>query len=172
MLTGTAAVLLTVVDSRRTVNRHSDASSSSSSATVTSRNFAFSQKLNSTCRPSGSVSRREQFRDIVEIVRSKLSQLTTEMVRGTFPGTNADSSHRQVFSDCYGMALTSLSCHSDPGLSQSSIHLSFTNLLAHFFIMKMDWTTSTGLPCLDTNKEIRVRRLHTRSIVRKSRFRK
>ena len=65
-----------------------------------------------------------------------------------------------MFTDCYGTSLTSLPA--SRGGDQVSLHLSLTNILAHFFVMRMDWLLSTGLPCLLAEKEIRVRQLHNR----------
>ena len=81
MLTGTV-VLVTVVQSRRGVNRHSAPSSPSASVRplVLARHFAFSHKLNSTCQ-SSAVFGRQQFQDVVSIVRREVDQLTTELVR-------------------------------------------------------------------------------------------
>ena len=59
-------------------------------------------------------------------------------------------------------SLPTLPTGEGPSVSHSFLHLSFTNLLAHFFIMKMDWILSTGLPCLPGATELRVRRLHSR----------
>ena len=81
MLTGTV-VLVTVVQSRRGVNRHSAPSNPSASVRplVLARHFAFSHKLNSTCQ-SSAVFERQQFQDVVSIVRREVNQLTTELVR-------------------------------------------------------------------------------------------
>ena len=61
-------------------------------------------------------------------------------------------------------SLPTLPTGEGPSVSHSFLHLSFTNLLAHFFIMKMDWILSTGLPCLPGATELRVRRLHSRFV--------
>jgi len=129
---------------RRSVNRHRGSSSFSSRSlsTVTSRQFSFSHKLNASCL----FSRPEELESAVEMVRSDLAELEREM----------------VFTDCYGTSLTSLPA--SRGGDQVSLHLSLTNILAHLFIMKMDWLLSTGLPCLLTEKENRVRNLHNRLI--------
>ena len=136
---------------RRGVSRHredsSTASSTSSHTTVTSRQFSYSHKLNSTCQFSSHAEFDSgDFQDVLELVRSDLTRLRREM----------------VFTDCYGASLSSLPA--SPGMDHVSLHLSLTNILAHFFVMRMDWLLSTGLPCLVGEKEIRVRHLHNRLV--------
>jgi len=142
-----STLLLTLLVSatpRRALSRHRESSSTTSSSqpTVTSREFSYSHKLNSTCL----FSRSTELDSAVEMVRSDLADLRREM----------------VFTDCYGASLTSLAA--SPGPDHISLHLSLTNILAHLFVMRMDWLLSTGLPCLLAEKEIRVRQLHNRLI--------
>ena len=73
-----------LVSPRRSVSRHRDNSSSSSSSSrssrtgtvVTSRQFSFSHKLNSTCQ----FSRPAELDGALEMVRSDLADLRKEMV--------------------------------------------------------------------------------------------
>ena len=72
-----------LVSPRRSVSRHRDNSSSSSSSrssrtgtVVTSRQFSFSHKLNSTCQ----FSRPAELDGALEMVRSDLADLRREMV--------------------------------------------------------------------------------------------
>ena len=72
-----------LVSPRRSVSRHRDNSSSSSSSrssrtgtVVTSRQFSFSHKLNSTCQ----FSRPAELDGALEMVRSDLADLRKEMV--------------------------------------------------------------------------------------------
>ena len=75
-----------LVSPRRSVSRHRDNSSSSSSSSssrssrtgtvVTSRQFSFSHKLNSTCQ----FSRPAELDGALEMVRSDLADLRREMV--------------------------------------------------------------------------------------------
>ena len=62
---------------RRGVSRHRDSSSTASTqTTVTSRQFSYSHKLNSTCL----FSRSTELDSAVEMVRSDLADLRREMV--------------------------------------------------------------------------------------------
>jgi len=70
---------------RRGVSRHredsSTASSTSSHTTVTSRQFSYSHKLNSTCQFSSHAEFDSgDFQDVLELVRSDLTRLRREMV--------------------------------------------------------------------------------------------
>ena len=67
-----------------------------------------------------------------------------------------------MFTDCYGARLTSLPASLGTEVDHLALHLSLTSILAHLFVMRMDWLLSTGLPCLVGEKEIRVRNLHNR----------
>ena len=131
---------------RRGLSRHRESSSTASSQmTVTSRQFSYSHKLNSTCQFSSHAEFDSgDFQDVLEMVRSDLARLRREMDE----------------EDCYGASLSSLAA--SPGGDLVSLHLSLTNILAHFFVMRMDWLLSTGLPCLVGEREIKVRRLHNR----------
>ena len=134
---------------RRGVSRHRDSSSTGSTAssqpTVTSRQFSYSHKLNSTCQFSSHAEFDSgDFQDVLEMVRSDVARLMREMDE----------------EECYGASLSSLPA--SPGGDLVSLHLSLTNILAHFFVMRMDWLLSTGLPCLVGEREIKVRRLHNR----------
>ena len=63
---------------RRALSRHRESSSTTSSSqpTVTSREFSYSHKLNSTCQ----FSRPAELDSAVEMVRSDLADLRREMV--------------------------------------------------------------------------------------------
>lgn len=140
--------MVSVVLSRRSVSRNGHSTSPATSV-ITSRNFSYSQKLNNSCLFSRSRAYRpEHFLNILEVVRSDINDIRTEM----------------MFNDCQGMTLTSLTGGGEGEVENTSLHLSFTNILAHLFVMKMDWLLSPGLPCLPVEKEMRVRLLHTRLI--------
>jgi len=126
---------------RRGVSRSDDPQS------VFPRDFNFADQINSTCHyfVETSFYTTEDYHATIQILRSTIDDIQAEL--------NID---------CGSSTLSTLSLSTDDSLA--SLHHSLSSVLAHLYVMKIDWLQSRGLSCTRYRKLMAIRDLHIRLI--------
>lgn len=133
-----------LLESRR--GRGSSRSDSWHLQLVTPSNYMFAHNINNTCHYSGRSTDVPNYSNIINNINSIISDIKSELGNP----------------DCGGMSLTTMVTISDT--EPESLHRSLTSILAHLYVMKMDWMLTRGVPCVGYAKSWTIRTLHSRLI--------
>jgi len=111
---------------------------------ISPSDYMFAHHINNTCHYSGLSREAPNYSHIISIIREIIRDLKSELGNP----------------DCGGMSLSTVATVSDtePG----SLHRSLTSVLAHLFVMKMDWALTRGVPCVGFAKSWTIRTLQNR----------
>jgi len=111
------------------------------------RDYFFAEQINSSCHyfVETSFYTNEDYHPTIQILRSTIDDIQAELN-----------------TDCGSSTLSTLSLSTDD--SPATLHHSLSSVLAHLYVMKMDWLQSRGLSCTRYRKLLTLRDLHLRLI--------